>query len=41
MISTGATGGVGHARTPEVYMRRGDTIEVEITGIGSLRNTVQ
>ena len=41
MISTGTTGGVGHARNPEVYMRPGDTIEVEITGIGSLRNTVQ
>ncbi len=41
MISTGTTGGVGHARRPEVYMRPGDTIEVEITGIGSLRNTVE
>ena len=41
MISTGTAGGVGHSRNPEVYMRPGDTIEVEITGIGTLRNTVQ
>ena len=41
VIATGTAGGVGHSRNPEVYMRPGDAIEVEITGIGTLRNVVQ
>ena len=41
VIATGTAGGVGHSRNPEVYMRPGDVIEVEITGIGTLRNVVQ
>ena len=41
IIATGTAGGVGHSRVPEVYMRPGDVIEVEISGIGILRNTVQ
>jgi len=41
MISTGTTGGVGHGRDPEVYMKPGDTIEVEISGIGTLKNIVE
>jgi 2-keto-4-pentenoate hydratase/2-oxohepta-3-ene-1,7-dioic acid hydratase in catechol pathway len=40
VIITGTTGGVGAYRTPPVWMQPGDTVEVEITGIGTLRNTV-
>lgn len=41
MISTGTPGGVGHARNPQLWMKEGDVFEVEITGIGVLRNTVE
>ncbi len=40
VISTGTTGGVGAYRTPPVWMKPGDTVEVEISGVGLLRNTV-
>ena len=40
VISTGTPGGVGHARNPQVFMRPGDIVEIEIEGIGVLRNSV-
>ncbi len=40
VIVTGTTGGVGMARTPPLWMRPGDRVEVEIDGIGILANTV-
>lgn len=40
VIATGTPGGVGDRREPPVYMKAGDVIEVEITGLGTLRNTV-
>lgn len=40
VISTGTTGGVGFARKPPVWMQPGDVIEVEISGIGVLRNPI-
>lgn len=40
VIVTGTPGGVGNARKPPVYMQDGDTAEVEITGIGTLKNPV-
>lgn len=40
VIITGTTGGVGAYRTPPVWMKPGDVVEVEIGGIGLLRNTV-
>lgn len=40
MISTGTCGGVGHRRTPPLYMKAGDVFETEITGIGVLSNPV-
>ena len=40
VISTGTPGGVGQGRDPKVYMKNGDVIEVSVTGIGTLRNTV-
>jgi 2-keto-4-pentenoate hydratase/2-oxohepta-3-ene-1,7-dioic acid hydratase in catechol pathway len=41
VIATGTPGGVGDRREPPLYMKPGDTIEVEISGIGLLKNTVQ
>ena len=40
MIVSGTPGGVGVKRTPPLWMRPGDVAEVEITGIGTLRNPV-
>jgi 2-keto-4-pentenoate hydratase/2-oxohepta-3-ene-1,7-dioic acid hydratase in catechol pathway len=40
IISTGTPGGVGHRRKPPLYMSSGDVIEVEISGIGTLRNFI-
>ena len=40
MISTGTPAGVGHGRSPELYMKAGDVFEVEITGVGLLSNPV-
>jgi 2-keto-4-pentenoate hydratase/2-oxohepta-3-ene-1,7-dioic acid hydratase in catechol pathway len=37
VISTGTPEGVGHSRKPPLWMQAGDTLEVEITGIGVLR----
>jgi 2-keto-4-pentenoate hydratase/2-oxohepta-3-ene-1,7-dioic acid hydratase in catechol pathway len=40
VIATGTPGGVGDRREPPLYMKAGDVIEVEITGLGTLRNVV-
>lgn len=40
IIATGTPAGVGRDRKPAVWMRPGDTIEVEISGIGTLSNPV-
>jgi 2-keto-4-pentenoate hydratase/2-oxohepta-3-ene-1,7-dioic acid hydratase in catechol pathway len=40
VIITGSPGGVGKKRTPPLFMKDGDVIEVEIGGIGRLRNAV-
>ncbi|MCA4134050.1 fumarylacetoacetate hydrolase family protein [Arthrobacter sp. M4] len=41
LILTGTTGGVGRARTPEVYITDGQTVTVAIEGIGELRNVAR
>jgi len=41
MIITGTPAGVGFARTPPEYLKLGDLVEIEIEGIGVLRNTVK
>ena len=41
VIITGTTGGVGAFRNPPLWMRPGDTVEVEISGIGILRNGIR
>ena len=40
VIITGTTGGVGAARKPPVWMKAGDTVEVEISKIGTLTNPI-
>jgi 2-keto-4-pentenoate hydratase/2-oxohepta-3-ene-1,7-dioic acid hydratase in catechol pathway len=40
-IMTGTPSGVGFARKPPVFLKAGDTIEVEVDSIGTLRNPVQ
>jgi 2-keto-4-pentenoate hydratase/2-oxohepta-3-ene-1,7-dioic acid hydratase in catechol pathway len=40
VIVMGTPAGVGYARQPPVWMQPGDNIEIEIEGIGILRNTI-
>lgn len=40
LIATGTPGGVGAARTPPRWLRDGDIVEVDISGVGVLRNPV-
>ena len=40
VITTGTPGGVGFARQPPVWLQAGDVLEVEISGLGVLRNRV-
>ena len=40
VIATGTPGGVGFKREPPLFMRAGDCVEVEISGVGVLRNVV-
>src|SRR5947199_7489996 len=40
VIATGTPEGVGHRRNPPLWMKPGDVLEVEISGIGTLRSRV-
>ena len=40
IIATGTPEGVGHRRNPPLWMKPGDVLEVEISGIGVLRSRV-
>jgi 2-keto-4-pentenoate hydratase/2-oxohepta-3-ene-1,7-dioic acid hydratase in catechol pathway len=40
VIVTGTPGGVGWVRTPSLWMKPGDSVEVEIDGVGLLKNTI-
>ncbi len=40
IIATGTPAGVGFKRNPPIFLRHGDLVEVEIEGIGMLRNPV-
>jgi 2-keto-4-pentenoate hydratase/2-oxohepta-3-ene-1,7-dioic acid hydratase in catechol pathway len=40
IIATGTPEGVGHRRTPPLWMKAGDVLEVDISGIGTLRTRV-
>lgn len=41
VVLTGTPAGVGVGRTPQRFLRENDTIEIEIDGIGTLRNAVE
>jgi 2-keto-4-pentenoate hydratase/2-oxohepta-3-ene-1,7-dioic acid hydratase in catechol pathway len=41
VIVTGAAEGVGALREPAVFLAPGDTIEVEVSGVGTLVNGVR
>lgn len=41
VIVTGTPAGIGMGRNPKLYMKPGDVVEVEIEGIGILRNLVE
>ena len=41
IIATGTPPGVGFARTPPEFLKAGDVMESEITGIGIIRNTIK
>ena len=40
VIMTGTPGGVGWTLKPPVFLRQGDVVEIDIEGIGVLRNPV-
>ncbi|MFZ9180175.1 MAG: fumarylacetoacetate hydrolase family protein [Limnohabitans sp.] len=41
VIVTGTPGGVGNKRTPQVFMKPGDTCEIVVDAIGTLRNGIR
>lgn len=41
VILTGTPAGVGFGRNPKVFMQAGDVVEVEIEGVGHVRNPVK
>lgn len=41
VVATGTPSGVGSRRTPPLWMKSGDRIEVDITGIGTLANPIE
>jgi 2-keto-4-pentenoate hydratase/2-oxohepta-3-ene-1,7-dioic acid hydratase in catechol pathway len=41
LIMTGTPGGVGLFMKPPTFLKDGDVVEVEISGIGRLRNTIK
>jgi 2-keto-4-pentenoate hydratase/2-oxohepta-3-ene-1,7-dioic acid hydratase in catechol pathway len=40
IVSTGTPAGIGYFQKPQVFMKPGDTIEIEASGIGVLRNRI-
>ena len=40
VIATGTPGGVGDSRQPPRYLREGDTVEIYVSGAGTLTNPV-
>ena len=41
VVVTGTPGGVGNKRTPQVFMKPGDVVEIEVDAIGVLRNGIE
>ncbi len=40
VIATGTPGGVGSKRNPPLWMKTGDSIEIEVSGVGVLKNLI-
>jgi acylpyruvate hydrolase len=40
LILTGTPSGVGARRTPPLFLKSGDVVTVDVTGVGTLRNTI-
>ena len=40
VVTTGSPSGVGVGRDPQVFMHAGDTVEIELEGVGILKNTL-
>jgi len=40
VIATGTPGGVGSRRDPQIWMKAGDICEIDISGVGVLRNPI-
>ena len=40
VLVTGTPGGVGNKREPQVFMKPGDVVEIDVDAIGVLRNTI-
>jgi 2-keto-4-pentenoate hydratase/2-oxohepta-3-ene-1,7-dioic acid hydratase in catechol pathway len=40
IIATGTPDGIGAKRNPPVWMKAGDVLEVEVSGVGTLRNRI-
>lgn len=40
VIVTGTPGGIGNKRTPPVFMKPGDVVEIEVDAVGVLRNSI-
>lgn len=40
VIATGTPGGVGAKRTPPLWMKEGDLVEIEVAGVGVLSNPI-
>ena len=41
VIATGTPSGVGDSRSPKRYLREGDTVEIDVEGVGTLSNPVR
>lgn len=41
VIVTGTPGGVGAKRNPPVFMKEGDSVEIEISKVGTLKNSIK
>jgi 2-keto-4-pentenoate hydratase/2-oxohepta-3-ene-1,7-dioic acid hydratase in catechol pathway len=40
IIATGTPSGVGYSRKPPEFLKPGDVMETEVTGIGIIRNPI-
>jgi 2-keto-4-pentenoate hydratase/2-oxohepta-3-ene-1,7-dioic acid hydratase in catechol pathway len=40
IITTGSPSGVGYGRNPKIFMKPGDTVEVEVERVGCLINPI-